>query len=148
VSTYTQIYYHVVFSTKGREPALAKDRRKDLFRYIWGILNSNHCHLHRLNGVEDHIHFLMSLHPTVALATLIRDLKTSTTAWIRQENVFEGFPGWQDGYGAFTKSHEDRDRIIEYIKNQEEHHRRATYQEELRALLKEAGIEYEEKYLG
>ena len=76
MSTHTQICYHVVFSTKDRQPVLRPDRREDLFRYIWGILKNRQSHLYRINGTEDHVHILTSLHPTVSLADLVKDVKT------------------------------------------------------------------------
>jgi REP element-mobilizing transposase RayT len=147
MSTHTQIYYHIVYSTKHRKPVLAKDNRERLFRYLWGILKNKNCHLYRINGVEDHIHMLTSLHPLVALADLIRDMKSGSTSFIKKHNLFPGFPGWQDGYGAFTKSHADRDHVIEYIKNQEEHHKHVSFRDELKELLRQEGIEFDEKYL-
>ena len=147
MSTFTQIYYHIVFSTKHREPVLRPEGREDLFRYIWGIIRNKNSHLYRINAIEDHLHILSSLHPSVALADFIKDIKVASNGWIQEQNVFPHFNGWQDGYGAFTASHDDKDRLIEYIKNQPEHHRKETFLEEYRRLLKEAGIEFDEKYL-
>ena len=147
MSTYTQILCHIVFSTKHRGATLAAERRRDLFAYIWGILKKNQCHLYRLNGVADHIHILTSLHPTLALAALVKDIKVASSAWIKSEKVFPMFDHWQDGYGAFTYSMNDKDALIEYIKNQEEHHRTETFADEYRRFLKEAGIEFDERYL-
>ena len=147
MSTYTQIYYHLVFSTRDRQPVLRTDFKEDLLRYIWGIVKNRNCYLHRINSVPDHLHMLIDLHPTVDLASLVRDMKTSTTLWIRQKLQIARFPGWQDGYGAFTKSHQERDMIIEYIKNQEEHHKRVSFVDELKNLLMQEGIEYDERYL-
>jgi REP element-mobilizing transposase RayT len=147
MSTYTQICYHVVFSTKERVPALKADRRADLFRYIWGILKNRDCHLYRINGTEDHLHILTSLHPTENLAGLIKDVKTGSSLWIKENSVFGNFSHWQDGYGAFTHSNAQVAALIEYIKGQEEHHRRTTFAEEYRKLLVEAGIEFDERYI-
>ncbi len=147
MSTYTQIYYHITFSTKHRDPVFVKERRDDLYRYIWGILKNKQCHLYRVNGVEDHIHLLTALHPKVNLADLVRELKTSTSSWIKGEAVFPEFTHWQDGYGAFTKSHADKDKAIEYIKGQEEHHKHVSFLEEIRQFLEEEGIDYDPRYL-
>ena len=147
MSTYAQIIYHIVFSTKHRGTTLLAERRRDLFAYIWGILKKNQCHLYRLNGVADHIHILTSLHPTVALAELVKDIKVASSTWIKTEAVFPMFDHWQDGYGAFTHSVKDKDALIEYIKNQEEHHRTETFADEYRRFLKDAGIEFDERYL-
>ena len=97
MSTYTQIIYHIVFSTKDRRPALAAGRREDLFRYVWGITKKLDCPLFRINGVEDHIHLLASVHPTVALADFVKTIKTGTSRWIKQGRVFPQFTHWQEG---------------------------------------------------
>jgi len=147
MSTHTQICYHVVFSTKDRQPILRADRREDLFRYIWGILKNRESHLYRINGTEDHVHILSSLHPSVSLADLVKDLKTGSSLWIKKESIFRMFSHWQDGYAAFTHSKREINGLIEYIKRQEEHHRRTTFVEEYRKLLEEAGIEFDERYM-
>jgi REP element-mobilizing transposase RayT len=147
MSTHTQICYHIVFSTKDRQPVLRADRRQDLFRYIWGVLKNRESHLYRINGTEDHVHILSSLHPSVSLAGLIKDVKTGSSRWIKQERIFRMFSHWQDGYAAFTHSKAEIEGLIEYIKGQEEHHRRTTFAEEYRSLLEEAGIEFDERYL-
>src|SRR5437867_12521452 len=98
MSTFTQICYHLVFSTKERVPTLSGDKRANLFRYTWGILKNKDCHLYRIGGVEDHLHILTSLHPTLALADLVKEIKVSTSSWIKNENVFPKFTHWQDGY--------------------------------------------------
>ena len=147
MSTHTQIYYHIVFSTKDRVPTLKADRREDLFRYTRGILKNRDCHLYRINGTEDHLHILTSLHPTMNLANLVKDIKTGTSLWIQEKSVFRSFAHWQDGYGAFTHSKGDIDALIEYIKRQVEHHHRTTFAEEYRKLLLEAGIEIDERYM-
>ena len=147
MATYTQILYHLVFSTKERRRALDTPRRDDLFRYIWGILKGKECHLYRISGVEDHVHILTALHPTVPLAGLVKDLKVASSLWIKEGSVFPEFEGWQDGYGAFTCSWRDKDPLIEYIKGQAEHHRVESFQDELRRMLGEHGVEFDERYL-
>ena len=147
MSTFTQIYYHLVFSTKDRVPALAANNRDKLFRYTWGILKNKDCHLYRIGGVEDHVHILISVHPTIALADLVKDIKTATSTWIKGERVFPAFTHWQDGYGAFTVSHSDKDAVIEYIKGREEHHKRVSFKDELREFLVKYGVTFDEKYL-
>ncbi len=147
MSTYTQIMYQIVFSTKKRERTLTKDNRKELFSYIWGILKNKKCHLYRINGVEDHLHIVTHIHPTIALSDLIKDIKVASSGYIKEKVLFPDFNAWQEGYGAFTYSIKDKDRLIEYVKNQEEHHKTLTYQEELIALLNEHGVKFDEKYL-
>lgn len=93
------------------------------------------------------MHILTSLHPAVSLADLVKDIKTGSARWIKQEAVFKPFSYWQEGYGAFTCSRRDVNGLIRYVKGQEEHHRRATYEEEYQKMLAEAGIEFNERYL-
>jgi len=147
MSTYTKILYHIVFSTKNREKSLIKEGRHDLFKYIWGLLEHKNCHLYRINGVEDHIHIVTHLHPSISLAALVKDIKLSSSTFINQNNVFIDFSGWQKGYGAFTHGIWDKDRLIDYVKNQEEHHKTKTSKQEFIELLIEHQIEFDEKYL-
>lgn len=147
MATYTQIVYHIVFATKNRERILDKPGRENLFRYIWGIVKNHDCHLYRLNGIEDHLHIATSLHPTVSLADLVKAIKTGSSKWIKENNIFPQFHHWQEGYGAFTCSIRDKNALIEYIKNQETHHQRMDFLDEYRQLLQDAGIEFDERYL-
>ena len=147
MSTYTQILYQIVFGTKNRAPVLASNGRKDLFRYIAGILENKKCHLYQINGVDDHLHILTHLHPSIALSDLVKDIKLASTKFIKEKGIFPDFAGWQEGYGAFTYSSDRKETLINYIKNQEEHHRTKTFREEYIALLIEQGIAYDEKYL-
>ncbi len=148
MSTYTQILYQIVFSTKYRNPVLTKPGREDLFRYIWGILEKKKCKLYRINGVEDHLHIVTHIHPTVALASLVQDIKVSSSLHIKGNKLFEDFTSWQVGYGAFTYSQEAKSNLINYVKNQEVHHRKQTFIEEYKDLLRQHGIKFDEKYLG
>lgn len=147
MSTHLQIHYHIVFGTKYKIPCLEKGQREILFKYIWGVLSNNNCHLYRMNGVKDHIHILTHIHPTVALSSLVKDIKLASNAFIKKEKLFPAFKGWQEGYGAFTHHINDKARLIRYIKHQEEHHKRVSWPEELKALLKEHRVVYNEKYL-
>ena len=146
-NTYTQILYHIVFSTKGRATVLREPRREEFFRYVWGIHQQLHCHLYRINAMDDHVHILTSLHPSLALADYMREVKTGTSRWIKEENIFPGFDGWQDGYGAFTVSAGEQDAVIRYIKDQQIHHQHTDYLGEYRRMLSEARIKYDDKYL-
>jgi REP element-mobilizing transposase RayT len=137
----------LVFSTKNREKTLLKPNRESLFKYITGILKNNYCHLYRINGVEDHLHIVTSLHPSVALADLVKDIKVSGSKMIKGEKLFPGFTGWQDGYGAFTYHYSTIDGLIEYLINQEEHHKKESFIDEYKKLLVEFGIDFDEKYL-
>lgn len=147
MSTHTQILYQIVFSTYKREKTLTKENRESLYKYIWGILQKKNCHLYRINGIEDHIHILASLHPSIALSNLVKDLKLSTSKWIKEEKIFPMFSNWQNGYGAFTYSIDAKDDLIKYIKNQKDHHKIKSFKEEYIELLTDFKIPFEEKYL-
>jgi len=147
MSNYTQILYQIVFSTKNREHTLSKINRDELYKYIWGVLKNKNCHLYRIGGITDHIHIVTSLHPAVSLASLIKDIKLASSKHIKTFQLFPKFNGWQVGYGSFTYSFTDKDKLIEYVKNQEEHHTTISFIDELKELLKEHGIEYDERYL-
>lgn len=147
MSTYTKLIYQIVFSTKNRRPVLQKEKREELFKYIWGTLKNKKCHLYRINGVKDHMHIVTHVHPTQSISGLVKDIKISSSNFIKSKNLFLGFEGWQAGYGAFTYKVDAIDYLIEYVKNQEVHHKKVSYQEELIALLKEHKIEFDERYL-
>jgi len=96
--------------------------------------------------MQDHIHMLIDLHPSIALADLMRDLKTSTSVWLKQQKEFSHFEGWADGYAALTVSYGDKNMVIEYIKNQQEHHKKESFTDEFRQLLLKEGIKIDELY--
>lgn len=146
MSTYTQILYQLVFSTSNHENTLESTKREELYKYIWGIFNKKKCHLYRIGGISNHLHIVTHIHPSVSLASLIKNVKLASTEYIKNKKLFPNFSGWQKGYGAFTYSFREKDILIEYVKNQEAHHYKKTYKEELSDLLKEHGIEYDEKY--
>jgi len=117
MNTYTQILYQIIFSPKDHENNLAPENRQELYKYIWGILKNKKCHLYRIGGTSNHIHIVTHLHPTVSLASLVKDIKVASALYIKNNNLFPLFSGWQDGYGGFSYSFKDKDRLIEYVKN-------------------------------
>ena len=126
---------------------MIKDQKKRLFGFIHQLLTNKKCHLYRINGVEDHLHILTHVHPTIAIASLIKDIKLACDEFIVREAIFPKFKGWQDRYGAFSETIEAKERLINYIKNQEEHHRTISFIEEYKTLLNEYEIEFDPKYL-
>ena len=147
MSTYTQILYQIIFSTKNRSPTLTKKDRSVLFKYISGLLRNKNCILYQINGVEDHIHIFTHLHPSVNLSSLVKDIKMASTHFIKTNLLFENFDGWQDGYGAFTYNFHEKDKIMNYVLRQEEHHQKISFREEFIELLRQNGVEFDEKYL-
>ncbi len=117
-----------------------------LYKYIWGVLNKKQCHVYRINGTENHIHILTHIHPTIALSSLIRTIKVSSAMYIKKENLFPDFIGWQEKYGAFTYSYSSRNRLIEYVKNQKLHHRVVAYEDEIESLFEEEGVVVNKKF--
>ena len=146
MSTYTQILYQLVFSTKHRIPTLLKENRRDLYGCMYGILKNKNCFVHQIGGVEDHTHIVFSLHPSIALANLVKDIKLGATSFIKEKGIFPDFVGWQDGYGAFTYSIEAKEALIAYAKNQEEHHKTQSSFDEMKQMLHEFKIDFDEKY--
>ena len=114
--------------------------------YITGIVKHKNSHLYRINGVENHLHILTDLHPSIAPADFMREVKVSSSLWMKSSDLFPSFKGWAVGYGSFTCSYMDKDRLIEYIKNQKEHHKKMTFEEEYRILLLEHGITPDERF--
>jgi putative transposase len=144
---YTQFLYQIVFSTKYRKKVLIPEGRDKLFKYITGILKNKNCHLYQINGVEDHIHILTHIHQSIAVAKLVQTVKTASSSWIKENRIFPEFTNWQTKYGAFTYHIREKERLINYIKRQEEHHRKKNSVDEFKELLIEHGIEFDERYL-
>ena len=147
MGVYKQIIYQIVFSTKNRKKTIDSTYEKELFQYIHGIVKNKHGKLYRINGMEDHLHIMSDLHPTVCLSDFVKDIKISSNKWMKESGKFPAFENWQEGYAAFTYSTREKDMIIQYIKNQKKHHITETFQDEFKRLLIENGIEFDEKYL-
>ncbi len=141
----SNILVHLIFSTRDRHPYLAPQIRDDLFAYCGGILRNLEVPLLQIGGVEDHVHLLLQLPRTLTTAQLVEKLKTSTSKWLKTKGLANF--SWQAGYGAFSVSPSEAEDVVQYIRNQEEHHRKVSFQEEYRELLKEAGISWDEKYV-
>ena len=135
--SYVKILYHIVLRTKRSEMSISQDNVSSLYKYIWGIIKNKNGKLYRINGMEDHIHILSDLHPSVSLADYVKSIKVATSLWMKQSGHFPLFCGWSEGYAAFTYSINEKDRIISYIKNQQVHHRNENSGNEWNRLLKE-----------
>ena len=139
--SYTQILYHIVFRTKNSRRTLPHSVEKKLYNFIWGMVKQRDCMLYRINGMEDHVHLLISLHPTIALSDFMRELKAGASKWLATQPEFPDFDGWNEGYAALTYSKRDIDTIAEYIRNQREHHKCISFAEEYRNIIREMGLE-------
>ena len=145
--SYTNLLYHIIFSTKDRKPVITEDYQSRLYEYIGGILRGTGGISLGINGTEDHVHVLTKLRPDRALSDVLRDLKANATGWMH--DVFPALEdfSWQRGYGAFTVSHSNVDEVRNYIARQEEHHHRVSFRDEFIQFLKANGIEYDDRYL-
>jgi REP element-mobilizing transposase RayT len=146
-STYLSLYYHVVFSTKNREPMIAATWRPKLFAYLAGTVEGLGARCEIVGGMEDHVHAMVRLRATHTLADFMRELKKSSSSWVHSDMDQRMF-AWQDGYAAFTVSASISDQVRRYIENQAAHHRQRSFLEELKALLVLSGVEFDERYLG
>lgn len=145
-SSHTALYYHLVFSTKNRDPFLNTDIRERVHRYLGGILRGNEGVALAVGGVNDHVHLLVSLKATHGLSEVMRELKSDSSSWIKTELGVAKF-AWQEGYGAFTVSPPDIEKVRFYVLNQEKHHQKMTFKEEYLEMLRRGMIEFDPKYL-
>ncbi len=146
-STYSMLYVHLVFSTKKRRHLLLPGTRERVWAYIAGIAKENRIMPVEIGGVVDHCHALVSMPTTLSHARLAQILKGGSTFWIHQTfPELDGFC-WQDGYGAFSVSRSQVDKVAKYIRGQEAHHLRQSFEDEYRELLKKHGVAYREEYL-
>jgi len=140
-------YIHIIFSTKYREPIIHQSVENELYRYIGGICKEMECPPIKIGGYTDHVHLLCMLSKKIALMDLLEEVKSHSSNWIKTKSVELKNFYWQNGYGAFSVNPSEIDRVITYIENQKEHHRKKTFQDEYRAFLKKYKVEYDERYI-
>ncbi|MDP1623223.1 MAG: IS200/IS605 family transposase [Bacteroidales bacterium] len=146
-NTYTQIHIQVIFSVQSRECIIRKSWKDELYKYITGIIQNHNHKVLTINGMPDHLHVFFGMRPTQSLSGLMQDVKGDSSLWINRKGFVQGRFSWQEGYGAFSYSKSNVDHVIDYIKNQEHHHRKKTFLEEYRDFLKKFEIEYDERYI-
>jgi len=146
-NTFSQIYIQTVFAVSGRLSLITKDYKEELHKYITGIVRNKGQKLISINGMADHLHILIGLRPAMALADLVRDIKSDSSDWVNRRKLARGKFAWQEGYGAFSYGHSQLDMIIRYIQNQEKHHRRKSFRNEYLTLLRKFEIEFKEEYV-
>ena len=146
-NTFSQLNIHVVFTVLGKENLLLKSFRPDLFKYIAGILKKSGEFSLAVNGYQDHVHAFFELKPSHCLSNIVQVLKTNSSKWINDNQLIKGKFAWQEGYGSFSYSRTQRNNVINYIINQENHHQKNTFREEYLDLLNKFEIEYDPKYL-
>lgn len=143
-----QIYLHIVFSTKNREPFLAdKTIRAQMHRYLHGICEGQKCPSIAIGGVADHVHLLCRFSKNLAVADFLRELKSDSSAWIKDHAPDQRDFYWQAGYGTFSISPHHVEAVTNYILNQEAHHRTISFQDEFRQLCRKYGIDIDERYV-
>jgi putative transposase len=145
-STFLSLHYHLVFSTQHREPFIQPAWRSRLHEYLGGTVKGLGGVTETIGGTADHVHLLVELRATHALADFLRELKKASSIWVHEEIGIRLF-AWQEGYAAFTVSASSVAKVRSYIQNQEEHHRQRSFLEELRILLQRSGVSFEDKYL-
>ena len=145
--SYVSAYFHCVFSTKERRPLMTPALRERLWPFLGGIARENRMRALQVGGVEDHVHILLSVPPTLAISKALQLIKGGSSKWVHETFPEHRLFGWQEKYGAFTVSVSQLDKIIHYIQHQEDHHRTMTFQEEFLALLRKHRVEFEERYL-
>ena len=145
--SYSQIYIQYVFAVKGRQNLLQKPWREEVFKYISGIIKGKNQKPIIVNGVSDHVHVFVGLKPAMPIPDLIRDIKNNSSNFINENKWVNGKFSWQEGYGVFSYSHSQIDKVYRYIANQEAHHEKKTFKDEYIDFLVKSGIDYDEKYL-
>ncbi len=146
-NTFTALFYHIVFSTKNRVEYIKPEIEARVWAYIGGIARKHGLTALQVGGMRDHVHVLVLAGPTFAPSEIAKSLKGDSSKWIHEEfPLLRGF-AWQDGYGAFTVSKSNVETVIDYIRNQHEHHRKKTFQEEYLEFLNRHEIEYDERYV-
>lgn len=146
-NTYTQIYIQVVFAVKGRNSLINHSWEEQLYKYITGIVQNKGQKMLAINGLPDHIHFLIGMKPDCALSDLVREIKKSSNAFIKENKFTKLKFQWQEGFGAFSYSHSQLDDVVGYIMNQKQHHKRKTFKEEYFELLTKFNIVFKNEYL-
>ena len=144
--SYTQLLYHIVFRTYRSERTIPESHERELYAYMLGIANNRDVKVYRIGGMPDHIHMLVGLPATLSVSRFMQDLKSITSPWLKSNPHFPDFDHWGKEYAAFTYSYKDKDTIVNYIKGQKEHHRVLSLADELKELIAESGITWDEKY--
>ncbi len=145
--TYTQLYYHLVFATKLRHPYITAELQSDLYPFLGGAIRNHGGSALAINGMPEHVHILARLRAQPSVAEIMKSIKGSSSNWINDTRRADEHFGWQEGYGAFTVSASEVDRVRRYIENQQAHHQRMTLREEMIGLLRKHGVDFRESTL-
>ncbi len=145
--TFSQIYIQIVFAVQKRESMIHSSWEEELYKYISGIIKNKGQKILAINGMQDHLHLFIGMKPSCCLSDLVREVKKSSTEFIKEKNFSKFKFNWQEGYGAFSYSHSQIDTVIKYIMNQKEHHKKQTFRQEYLDFLKKFEIEFKDEYL-
>lgn len=145
--TFTQIYIQVVFAVRGRESVIHSSWEQEIYKYISGIVRNKDQKMLAINGMPDHLHYLIGMKPSCCLSDLVREIKKSSNDFIKEKEFSPYKFQWQEGYGAFSYSHSSLDKVIGYIQKQKEHHQKQTFKEEYTKMLRKFQIEFRDEYL-
>lgn len=145
--TYSQIYIQIVFAVKGRNSLIRASWEKELYKYISGIVRNKGQKMLAINGMPDHIHLFIGMKPSCCLAELVREIKKASNHFVNEQRFTNYKFHWQEGYGAFSYSHSSVDKVIKYILNQKEHHKKRSFRDEYIDILEKFQITYNSKYL-
>ena len=146
-NTYTQIHLQFVFAVKYRNGLIHASFKEELYKYISGIIKENNHKLLAINGMPDHLHIFIGMRPSQSISDLLQDIKGSSSKWINEKKFLKVKFEWQEGYGAFSYSKSHVENVIEYIQNQENHHKKESFRDEYLKFLKVFEIEYDERYI-
>ncbi|NOX47192.1 MAG: IS200/IS605 family transposase [Chlorobi bacterium] len=146
-NSYTQIYIHYIFAVKGRKNFLHPENNEELQKYITGLVKNRKSKMLQINNVTDHLHMFVGLNPTYSVSKFIQEIKAISSGFINKKNWTEDDFYWQEGYGGFSYSRSQIDNVVNYIKNQREHHKKKTFREEYLGFLKKFEVDYDERYL-
>ena len=143
----SKVYVHIIFSTKNRQSLIDDNIKTSLFEYLGGICKGLDCNPLKVGGTADHIHVICLLSRKITQMKLLEELKKQSSKWMKTKGKTYSNFYWQDGYGIFSVNPSEIDVVIKYISNQEEHHKKVTFQNEFRAFLKKYGVDYDERYV-
>ncbi|MEP6805364.1 MAG: IS200/IS605 family transposase [Flavobacterium sp.] len=146
-NTYSQLYIHIVFAVKGRQNLISANYKDEIYKFITGIITNKQQKLIAINGMPDHVHILIGLKPDKSISDLVRDIKANSSKFINDKKWINGKFEWQTGFGAFSYSHSQLTNVINYIHNQEEHHKTKTFKEEYIEFLKLFNVDFKNEYL-
>ena len=146
-NTYTQIHLQLIFAVQNRISLINNDWKDELYKYITGIIQMNDHKMIIINGMPDHVHILIGMRPIQSLSDLMKDIKGDSSTWINKKKLVKEKFSWQEGFGAFSYSRGQLPSVINYINNQQEHHKKKTFKDEYIAMLNKYEVEYDERYI-